>query len=275
MQIIYIDSLFLLNFFINYLLLLCTARVSGLVLKRSRYFIAATFGGIYAIFSVITAYSFLQTGLIKLSVAGFMAIISYGGERNLLRLYISFLAISAAFSGSIWAVCMFSGFNSLSTSYLPVSFRMLFLSFGISYLIISIVFCRSLAETETEIVKLTIRLNSREVNIKALKDTGNKLREPISAKKIAVAETKSLISLFPSCASLVRETDATNQMSILSKNLNTRVRLVPYSALGLNSALLCVFTADSVLINDKEVKDTLIALASTKLSENGEFFAII
>ena len=48
MEIIYVDSLFLLNLAIDYLLLSCTAAVCGLTVKRLRYFAGALIGAAYS-----------------------------------------------------------------------------------------------------------------------------------------------------------------------------------------------------------------------------------
>ena len=46
--VVYLDSVFLLNGLMDYLLLLAAARLAGLGLKRRRYLLAAMFGGAYA-----------------------------------------------------------------------------------------------------------------------------------------------------------------------------------------------------------------------------------
>ena len=44
MTVVYVDSVFLLNGAMDYLLLLCTARLAGLRLRRGRYALAAVLG---------------------------------------------------------------------------------------------------------------------------------------------------------------------------------------------------------------------------------------
>ena len=48
MTVIYIDSVFVLNALMDYLLLLAAARLAGLPLRRGRYLLGALFGGAYA-----------------------------------------------------------------------------------------------------------------------------------------------------------------------------------------------------------------------------------
>ena len=74
MQVIYVDSLFFLNLCIDYLLCLVSARVCGLVLKRSRYLLSALIGAGYsvAVFLPVQRASFrkvngpMMTGLVSM-----------------------------------------------------------------------------------------------------------------------------------------------------------------------------------------------------------------
>lgn len=48
MTVVYIDALFLLNFVVDYLLLLCAGRLAGEVLHRGRLALGAALAGAYA-----------------------------------------------------------------------------------------------------------------------------------------------------------------------------------------------------------------------------------
>ena len=48
MTVVYIDSLFLLNFIVDYLLLLATAKLAGEVICRPRLALGAAVGALYA-----------------------------------------------------------------------------------------------------------------------------------------------------------------------------------------------------------------------------------
>jgi len=49
MTVVYVDSVFVLNTVMDYLLLLSTARLTGVPLRRRRYLLAALAGGVYAV----------------------------------------------------------------------------------------------------------------------------------------------------------------------------------------------------------------------------------
>ena len=46
---VYVDSVFVLNALMDYLLVLCAARLAGIPLRRRRYLLAGLLGGAYAV----------------------------------------------------------------------------------------------------------------------------------------------------------------------------------------------------------------------------------
>ena len=48
MTVVYVDSVFVLNALMDYLLVLCAARLAGIPLRRRRYLLAGLLGGAYA-----------------------------------------------------------------------------------------------------------------------------------------------------------------------------------------------------------------------------------
>ena len=81
MAIIYIDSLALLNFIINYLLLLAAARVGGAPFRRLRLAGAALLGAGYAVLVWLPGLGFLSGLLWKALSCALMTIIASGSPK--------------------------------------------------------------------------------------------------------------------------------------------------------------------------------------------------
>ena len=60
MTVIYIDTLFLLNTLVDYLLLLASAKVAGEPLRRGRFALGAVLGGLYACAIFLPGMGFLS-----------------------------------------------------------------------------------------------------------------------------------------------------------------------------------------------------------------------
>ena len=109
MTVVYIDALFLLNFVVDYLLLLCAGRLAGEVLHRGRLALGAALAGAYAAAVFLPGMGFLLHPLCKLAAAVLALLIGYGGSRRLLRVTLVFFAVSAAFAGGILALELLGG----------------------------------------------------------------------------------------------------------------------------------------------------------------------
>ena len=278
MEIIYADSLFLINLIVNYLVLTATSSICSVPLSRKRLVVASALGAAYVVLIVIPGFGFLAKAPIKLAVAGFMLLAAYGNEGRLGRLCVVFFGVSAALGGVVYAVSMFGGYPIPRNGI--VSLRTLVLSFAVSYAALTIVFRHSADRAVRIIERLDIRLGENSVSISALRDTGNQLREPITGRAIAISELDPLMPLFSdktACALLETAGNATASFEALSNVAEDigRFQLVPYSAVGVQTGLLLAFRLDKVRINDREQKDILIALSPNRLSEAGEYSAII
>jgi len=253
MEIIYVDSMFFLNLVIDYLLLCCTAAVCGLSTKRLRYLSGALIGAAYSVAVYIPGWNFLSSPLIKLSSALFMALAAYGGEKNVLRCSLAFLAVSAAFGGFVYCI-------TLTGNRPAFDMHTLILSFALCYALLTLIFRYRAAHCEKSFADVEIGLGGRKVKFRAMLDTGNELCDPISGMRVMVACPHAVKSLFPEGEALPFE----DAVAFLEKTgnipeLSGRVRLIPYSAVG-SSGMLPAFKADSVLVNG-EKKEIMTAIS--------------
>jgi stage II sporulation protein GA (sporulation sigma-E factor processing peptidase) len=206
-----------------------------------------------------------------------MALVAYGGERKLIRCAVTFLAVSAAFGGAVWAASMLGGLPAGGTLYVPVSLRVLVLSFALCYGAISLVFKRAARRSEREILQLELTFQGRSLSMTALRDTGNDLYDPISGAPVLVAEKKALMPLFrQDIAARLKTRDPAEAMEALADipQCRGRFRLIPFTSVGMERSLLLAFRPDSLIVNGKNMPDTLIALSPTRICEDGEYAAI-
>ena len=109
MTVIYIDSVFCLNAITDYFLLLATARLAGIPLRRKRYCVAALIGGLYASGCFFPGGEFLAQTPIKVAAGVLLGLIAYGGEEQLARLMILLFMLSCGLAGCVLALGMLSG----------------------------------------------------------------------------------------------------------------------------------------------------------------------
>lgn len=267
MKYIYIDSLFFLSLFTDYLLCLVTGRFCGLYLKRIRYFLSALFGAVYSVLVFLPGLSFLALPVMELVSAGIMGLIAFGGEERLLRCLGVFFAVSASFGGAVWALTLHAGEAALDL-------RLLFFLFALFYLILSIIARSKLIKAEGRTVHTEIRLNERHCAFRALVDTGNCLTDPVTGAAVMIASPAALLPLFPGAGEILETGDAVElvEKAEASPRMQAKLRLLPYRALGVEG-LLPVFRPDEVRIEGKLRPGILVGISAHAASDG--FDAIV
>ncbi len=274
MDVIYLDSLFGLNLLIDYCLVLASARVCGVVLHRWRYALAALIGALYAALMVLPGCGWLANGAMKLALGAAMALIAFGGEAHLVRCTVVFFAVSAAFGGAVYAASMLAGVSPGSGALVTVSGRVLALSFAACYAAVSLVFRRRAKAADREVRTVTVTLAGRCVTLKALRDSGNDLHDPVSGLPAAVVERAAVLPLFPALHALPDDAVQTLEALGALPECTGRVVLLPYRAVGVAGALLPAFRPDSVRI-DGMSEPMLLALSAQALTSDGAFAMVL
>ena len=257
MNVIYVDELFFLNALTDYLLLLSCARLRGRALRRTRFAAAAALGGVYAVFAAIPPLSFLVSLAVKALVSLLMAWIAFGTPPEL------WYGISLLSGAEVRG--MLSG----------ASLKTLALSFGLCYAAVRLFFGRFLKRRERCVVEAKIELCGKTVSLRALRDTGNSLFDPLSGSRILLAEPGALASLFVPPLVLPLPDDPAACFRVLSSHpvLSRRLRLVGFSAVGTKRGLLVCFRPDSVTV-EGIAEQYLVALSPTPLG-GGEYSALV
>ena len=253
--------LFIINFFINFLLLEITARLTKKSPKLFRVIISSSIGGLYSMIILadkLPAYIIIAS---KAAVAMIMVLCAFPFHR------VSSFALC-------FGVFMFSGFVVLgvvvgvyfitksgaiavnnSTVYFDISARGLLISAFLAYIVscaVVRIYNRSLSKNE--IYSLEITNNNETIKLCALVDTGNKLREPFSDSPVIVAQREKAEGIIG----------------------DSQIRLVPASTVS-GEVLLTAFKPEKVVIRADEKTETVenayVALSNESIS--GGFSAVI
>ena len=281
--VIYIDTLFLLNALVDYLLLLAAARLVGEPLRRWRFALGAGLGGVYAVAIFLPGLSFLAHPLCRLASVALMMVVSYGGSRRLLRQGLLFVVLTCAFGGGVVAIGLLGGTGlSLGNGvfYSALDLKVVLLSAAVCYGVLTLVFRRLARHSAAngELVPVRLRLGERMVDLTALVDTGNTLTDPVSGRPVVVAEGERTAPLFP------REHrpgpgDLTDPAAALTR-LGTgawrgRFRLLPYRSVGVDRGLLLAVRLDGLELDGQGRGPGLVALSPTPVSDGGGYQALV
>jgi len=129
-----------------------------------------------------------------------------------------------------------------------------------------------------------IFFGDRNLELNALVDTGNSLRDPLSHAPVIVAEFDSVKAFLPDSVKLLfyekQENNLQNLLTYASTDdFSGRLRMIPYESLGKQNGLLIGFRPDRVEImreNDTvALSDVVIGIYNRSLSRNGDYQGLL
>ena len=281
-MVIYADVLFLLNAVVDYLLLLVSARAAGAPLRRMRFALGGILGGLYAVAMFLPGLAFLGSGIYPMLFGGWMVLIAYGVTRLLVKQTLIFLAVTCALGGGVLAIGMMDGATlSLGQNvvYSLPDLKLVMLSAAGCYALLHLVFpllCRH-TRTGGELQEMTFELLGRSLTLTAFADSGNTLTDPVTGRKVPVAEGEAMRPLFPPRLCPEREILLDPPMGLAALNrgeLEGRFRLLPARAVGVERGFLLGVKMDCVTTKGGRKEGLLVALSPTPVSDGGGYHVL-
>ena len=159
--------------------------------------------------------------------------------------------------------------------FYPVS-AMALLSIGALCLaIVRLMFAGSIQHTTRSYETLELRLGENMVSLRALIDTGNTLKDPMTNEPVLVLDWSAAARLLPE--SNLREQDFLHPAELMRRLMreypDLRARLVPYRAVGVSQGLLLAVRCERKGKNGK-ITPALAAFSPTPVSGDGAYEAL-
>lgn len=276
---VYVDLLFGLNTAINYLLLRGSAAMGGCPARLGRLLAAAALGGLYAVAAVLPGLGWLQTTAFQAVSAAGMLLAAFGWKRSTVKQGLFFFALSFAFSGAVLLAvqlvepdCVLLG----GRVYYGVTTPALMLLAGLCYGLAAVVLRGWGTHTGGDLADLELALNGRTALLRALRDTGNTLRDPMTGEAVLVAQWTVLERLLPEAA--LTQADFQDPAGLLrrlaDRHPDLRFRLVTYEAVGVTCGLLPAVRC-TVRQKGKKSESVLVAFTATEVSAQDRFEALL
>ncbi len=281
---VYGDLLFFINFSMDFLCFFLTTKLMHRKLKLVRTLAAAAIGGVYAVLSLFINFLWIPSLMIDIGVCVIICSIAFADKNIKIRsmaLLVGIYMVVSMFLGGI----MTALFNMLNRSDIPFgetehSGSMTILIFivlsaisGASLLIGGRYIRKSSVD---KCVKLNITYNGKTVELNGISDSGNLLKDPISGKRVIVADTCAVLGILPRAVSVAIGKNDISALSKLSTDAAKRIRLIP-STTAAGEKVLYGIIPDKIIIEfeDKSHEvDALFAPASIS-GAGGEFNALV
>ena len=268
---VYLDIILLENLCMNFIILYATGFIIKGKIRYINLLISSSIGAVYAILvymQIFEIYSNMITKMI-LSIAMIYVAFLPKGIKGLLKYLLIFYLVSFVFGGCAFALLYFLKpenifmRNGVYIGTYPIKIALLGAIVG--FIVVHIAF--------------KITMNNKKVNIKAMLDTGNGLKDPITGSPVAVVEKEKLVGLLPD--NILNNTERILGGDWKDENINFRSKfcVIPFNSIGKQNGMMLGFKVDEIkIINDIEEivnKKAIVCLYNQKLSKTNAYSALI
>lgn len=293
---LYLDLIWLLNFFIDYLLLWMTAMFRKTRFSKWRLMLASALGASYVIFLFFPPLQSVYTLGVKfmLSICIVIVAFGFGNIRRFMAHFLTFYFISFVTGGGLLAVHyllksqheLLEGMVATQSSGYGDLVSWWFVLVGFPVMIwFSYSRWRQIEKTQSGhdfIVDVEMILNDQSISCQGFVDTGNQLTEPFTKTPVMIVDVDILHGIVPKplleYVQNEQHMDDLNSLDLQDEWLR-RLRVIPYRGIRQSMELMITLKPDQVVIKqDANVwHDTkvLIGINQHALSTGEEFKAII
>lgn len=250
---VYLDLVMLLNFLVDFLLLLAADRLVGMPGKIGRCVWAALLGAVYAGACLLPELRFLGSLFWRVVFLLLMGAVAFGVSKSALRRCVLFSLLSMALGG----IAMGLGSGNFWGLVMGAIVVCIMCIFGFRY-----------KPGSRCYVPVELVYGGKRAKLIALQDTGNTLKDPVTGKSVLVVSAdvaKILLGL--------NRLQLASPVETVAAGVLPGLRLIPYRAVGKPGGMLLAMRFDDVRIG-ANTGSQLVAFAPEGLDSDGTFQAL-
>ncbi|MFK7693371.1 sigma-E processing peptidase SpoIIGA [Paenibacillus sp. HJGM_3] len=297
--VVYLDLIFLVNFFVDGVVLYGTAWTRKLPVKAWRLLLSAFLGACYVMLMWFPSLSFMYTLAVKclLSLAMIYVAFGFGSLQSFLRTIAAFYLINFAAAGGIFALYYFTQSSGevmngiLITRTGGVAFQLQigfwFTAIGFTLMIwfyrLVLSSARKRQAMTQYLAEIRIQIGDFESRCTGLVDTGNQLYDPLTRTPVMVLEAEQWSSMLPpEWMKRIRQSEVDQLVAAIGTDewiWQDRLRLVPYRGVNRGTQFMLAVKPDKVVVqyanNEIVNAKVLVGLDGGKLCADGSYQAIL
>lgn len=272
--VVYLDVFFMINFFMDLILIYATGKVLKIIKSKIRIILSASAGALYAVIIIIQPLNnhFLFMTLSNILAAMLMVRIAYTYVNfiSYIKSTVTLLVITFIMSGIMnylyysTSLGTWIRINVMGSGSESVQFRRFLLITFSSYILLSLIRKIYSVFKEKHLLYCNVQITylGKTIEARALIDTGNNLKEPISGNDVHIAEYKILKPLLEG-----------------DESAKEKLCVIPYHSIGKNEGILYGIRMDDLkIINEKQEKTIskpIVAIYKGTLSQNNNYSIIL
>ena len=284
---VYLDIIFLENLFMNYIIIFATAIIIKEEIKVIKTFLSSLIGSIYAVIVYMNILKAITTNIfLKILLSIVMIYIAYSPKtiRQFVKELIVFYLTSFTFGGVAFALIYLISPTKMiiEKGVLIGTYPIKIILFGgiLGFIIITMAFKSIKAKISKKdlLCNIKININSKSVCIKAIIDTGNFLKDPISNVPVMVVEKEKLRGVI-SDNILNNLDEIINGKDIKIDEIISKIKVIPFNSIGKENGMLLGVKADNIMVemenNYKLVNEIIVGIYDGKLNKGNKYSGLI
>ena len=288
---IYIDIVLIENLLMNYIILFATGVILKIHIKHVRLILASFVGAIYTIIAYISGLKIYSNFFLKLILSVIIIYIAFNPNqlKKLLKYTLIFYLTSFVFGGAAFAlIYIVKPQEILENNGLVLnsnSLKVIFISAIIAFIVVIIGFkiVKNKISAKDMYCDLKIKINDKNIETKAMIDTGNFLKEPITNTPVIVVEHTLLYDCIPKEILNHMESILGGDFSEIPDQVKeeyvSRLKVIPFSSLGKQNGMLLGIKAEKVIVKseeeEKKTENAIIGIYNKSLTKRGEYRALL
>lgn len=288
---IYIDVVIIENLIMNYIILFATGIILKVKIKNIRLILASLLGAIYSVVAYMSILEIYSSIFLKIILSIIIVYIAYYPQnvKQLCKDILIFYLTSFVFGGAAFALIYIVKpqdilmKNGLFLGTYPL--KTILLAAVVAFIIIIAAFkiVKSKITKKDMFCNVNIKINNTEIETKAMIDTGNLLKEPITNTPVIVVEHTLLYNCMPKEILNNLENILGGDFEKVPENIKneyiSKLKLIPFSSLGKQNGMLLGIKPEKVYIINEESKieknNVIVGIYNKSLTKRGEYRALI
>ena len=288
---IYIDIVIIENLIMNYIILCATGIVSKNKIRHLRLIMASLLGAIYSVVAYMKILEIYSNIVLKILLSVIIVYIAYNPQtvKKLWKTLVMFYLVSFVFGGVAFSLIYIIKpqdiimKNGLFLGTYPLKTIILGAIVAFAIIIIAVKIIRKKFTTKDMICDIEIMLNNKKINTKALIDTGNMLKEPITNTPVVVVEKILLYECIPkeilNNINQIIGGDLEKIPQQIQSQYISKLKLIPFSSLGKQNGMFLGIKVQQIKIikESEEItkENIIVGIYQQSLTKNGEYQALM
>lgn len=275
----------------NAIILYASAIILKIKPKTIRIIFASAIGSIYAIITYVTELPIYTSIVSKVILSIIMVYVGFNPQsiKKLFKQVFIFYLTSFVFGGvALYLIYVIKPQNALIRNGMFVGdyvLKVIFLGAIVAFVIIKIAIkiIKTKMNSKDMYCNIKIKINGQIVRTKAMIDTGNLAKEPITNTPVVIVESSLLYDIIPkeilNNLDMILGGDLSKIPEKIQNQYISKLRCIPFSSLGKQNGMLLGIKADEIEIEKEEDKKTtknvIIGIYDKSLTKRGEYRALV